>query len=240
MTTYVYAITRDSHPLKLGDRTGVGEQPAKLRTVRADGLAAVVSDAPENLRAKRRDLLAHETVLEELMTGGPMLPMRFGMVAPDDETVERELAARAKSYDAILADLEGRAEFNVKAFHREEAVLRELLTQNEELRRANEALRRAGGGDHQERMAFGERVAVALEERRAADGDRMVSILRQHAVRVSLGPPVDGAFVNASLLVGEDERPALEETVNKLRDEVGWLMELNLYGPLPPYSFVQS
>jgi hypothetical protein len=36
------------------------------RLIRHDGLSAVVSDAPESLRAKRRDLVAHERVLETL------------------------------------------------------------------------------------------------------------------------------------------------------------------------------
>jgi hypothetical protein len=34
--------------------------------VRHEGLVAVVSDAPDNLRAKRRDLVAHDEVLEAL------------------------------------------------------------------------------------------------------------------------------------------------------------------------------
>jgi hypothetical protein len=34
--------------------------------VRHEGLVAVVSDAPEDLRAKRRDLEAHDEVLEAL------------------------------------------------------------------------------------------------------------------------------------------------------------------------------
>jgi Gas vesicle synthesis protein GvpL/GvpF/Gas vesicle synthesis protein GvpO len=76
----------------------------RARVVRHDGLVAVVSDAPEGLRAKRRDLEAHEQVLESLGDAGPVLPMRFGSVAADDTAVEAELrAAGGGSYEDRVA-----------------------------------------------------------------------------------------------------------------------------------------
>lgn len=238
MATYVYAITRRSHPLPVADRTGVGAQAAPLRIVRADELAAVVSDAPHDLRAKRRDLEAHENVVEELIDDGPALPMRFGMVAGDDATVEQELAARAQTYADLLTELDGRVELNVKAAHHEAAVLRELLAADEELRRTNEALRAAGGGSHEERLNFGERVARALEQRQASDADQLLTILRPYTVRESVGSPVESGFLNVSFLVERDGRDEFEAAVSRLREEIGWLMDVNVYGPLPPYSFV--
>lgn len=72
MPTYIYAITGADHPLRLDGLQGVGDPPSPLRTLIAGDVAAVVSDAPEGLRAKRRDVLAHEAVLEALMAdGGP-------------------------------------------------------------------------------------------------------------------------------------------------------------------------
>ena len=54
MSSYVYCVTRASHPLPLEGAVGVGEHAPALRLVREQDLVAVVSDAPENLRAKRR------------------------------------------------------------------------------------------------------------------------------------------------------------------------------------------
>ncbi|WP_193241842.1 GvpL/GvpF family gas vesicle protein [Streptomyces phaeolivaceus] len=59
---------------------------------------ALVSEAPERLRPKRKDLLAHQNVLSEAGAGGPLLPMRFGSVAPDDASVTGVLAERAEHY----------------------------------------------------------------------------------------------------------------------------------------------
>ncbi|MYX62974.1 gas vesicle protein, partial [Streptomyces sp. SID8382] len=87
---YVYGVVRASHTVPPG-HTGVGERPAPVRTLRAGALAAVISDAPARLRAKRRDLLAHQDLALTLGKDGPVLPMRFGMVAPDEESVRRQL-----------------------------------------------------------------------------------------------------------------------------------------------------
>ena len=57
---------------------------------------------------------------------------------------------------------------------------------------------------------------------------------------MKLGPPVDGCFVNVSFLVGATERDDFEAALSRLRREHLELMELRLYGPLPPYSFLAS
>ena len=63
MSTYVYGFTGSSHPLSIDGMTGVGADAPTLRVLRCGDLAAVVSDAPESLRARRRDLEAHHRIL---------------------------------------------------------------------------------------------------------------------------------------------------------------------------------
>jgi hypothetical protein len=238
VSTYVYAFTGASHPLPVDGLAGVGERKPALRLVRQDGLAAVVSDAPENLRAKRRDVEAHERVLDTLLAAGTVLPMRFGTVAADDDAVKAELASGAKRYTRLLKRLGGKVEVNVKAVYREEAVLRELLLGDRELRTRREALQAADGGSHQDKVAFGQRVSAALDARRSQDADRVVTELRPRASAVKLGPPVDGCFVNVSFLLGATEREGFEASLSRLRQELSELAEVRLYGPLPPYSFL--
>jgi hypothetical protein len=240
MSTYVYAFTGTSHPLPVDRMAGVGERKPPVRVVRQDGLTAVVSDAPERLRAKRRDVEAHERVLDTLFAAGTVLPMRFGTVAADDEAVKAELASGAKRYTKLLSRLKGKVEVNVKALHREEAVLRELLLDSQELRDRGEALRASGGGSQQDKVAFGERLSAALDERRSRDAEQLVAELRPHASAVKLGPPVDGCFVNVSFLLGATDRERFEASLAELRQERSRLMEIRLYGPLPPYSFLAS
>lgn len=75
MSTYVYGIAHASHPSMSHHTDGIGEPPHPVRVLRASDLAAIVSDAPDNLRPKRRDLLAHQDVLAKASEGGVVLPM---------------------------------------------------------------------------------------------------------------------------------------------------------------------
>ena len=237
MSTYVYGFTHAAHPLNIDGARGVGAAGSPVRVLRQEGLAAVVSDAPEGLRAKRRDVEAHTWILERLSEGGTVLPMRFGTVAPNDSAVCAELTLHARHYAGLLTKLAGKVELNVKAVHREDDVLRDLLQQDRALREWNEALR-SGGGSRQAQIEFGEDVAAALDDRRAADGERVLAELRTHAEHTVMGPPVNGCFVNASFLVPDDERQAFAAAVARAQDAVATVADVDLYGPLPPYSFV--
>ncbi|MUL41099.1 GvpL/GvpF family gas vesicle protein [Streptomonospora sp. PA3] len=238
MSTYVYGITHDTGALDGSGLTGVGDPPSEVRFVRTDGLAAAVSTAPQGLRAKRRDLSAHQEVLVDLARRDAVLPMRFGAVAEDDEAVAAELRRAKEHYTALLDRLKDRVEFNVKAVHIEEAALRTVLSEDESLREANERLRAQDGGTPAERMAFGEQVAGALEELRRRDADTVVEPLAAHAEQVAMGPPVDDCLANVSLLVHRDRGEELTREVGRLQGKLGHLMEISVNGPLPPYSFV--
>jgi gas vesicle protein GvpL/GvpF len=240
VSTYVYAFAASTHPLPVDDVTGVGVPAASLRVIRDDDLAAVISDAPEGLRAKRRDLETHQKIIDALADAGPVLPMRFGTVAPDDDAVERELASGRVRYQRLLARVEGKVELNVKAVHDEDAVVRDVLFADAQLRRRNEVLRARGGGSYEQRLEFGESVAAAVEDRRRQDAAHVVGALRPHAAATTIGPPVDGCFVNASFLIAVGDRQRFADAVARLRRALPTVAELRLHGPLPPYSFVTA
>jgi hypothetical protein len=240
MASYVYGFTRAEHLPALDGLHGVGAEEAALRALRHAGLAAVVSDAPEGLRPKRRDLVSHETVLETLGAAGAVVPMRFGTLAPDDDAVVAELARGAHRYAELLTRLAGHVERNVKGVHQEDALLADLLTGNAELRTRNEALRAAGGGSQAQRVAFGEQVSLAVEQRRARDAAYVVAALRPLAMQDRHAPPVEGCFVNVSFLIPSTAQDDFDAVATRLRSAMEGYAELRVSGPLPPYSFVDA
>jgi hypothetical protein len=217
---------------------GVGEPPRPVRILNAGELAAVVSDAPEELRPKRRELLAHQNVLAEAGGGGCVLPMRFGSVAPDDDTVTGVLAERAEHYLERLQTLDGKVEYNVKATHDEQAVLHRVMSENPELRALAEANRTAGGGTYEQRLQLGEMVAAAVKDREAEDAVDVQHTLEPAAAAVSVGPESTGWLANVSFLVERDSSEAFLAAVEQVRKGHPHL-ELRVNGPLPPYSFVE-
>jgi hypothetical protein len=240
MASYVYCFTHAEHPLPLRGLRAVGAEETALRAVRHEGLAAVVGDAPEGLRPKRRDLVAHETVLETLTAAGTVVPMRFGTVAPDDDAVVAEMARGARRYAELLTRLAGHVERNVKGAHQEDALLADLLTDIPELRARNEALRAAGGGGQPDRLAFGEQMSIAVEQRRTRDAAYVVGALRPLAMLDRHAPSIKGCFVNVSFLIPSGAQDDFDAVVAQLRTAMDGYAELRVSGPLPPYSFVDA
>ncbi|MGH3310014.1 MAG: GvpL/GvpF family gas vesicle protein [Streptomyces sp.] len=237
MPTYIYAITAAGHPKSLDGLSGVGDPAGDLRTVTTKALSAVVSDAPEDLRAKRRDLAAHQGVLERLMADGAALPMRFGLMGPGDESVRTVLEENEEAYTARLTELEGCLEFNLKASREEEDLLREIVADSEEVRRLREVTRENPAAQ-EEKMRLGELVSQEVQSRENSEGAELVARLADGARRHSLGEPTKSHFLNVSFLVRRDDAAAFSDAVNQEAERRGDAYSLSLHGPLPPYSFV--
>lgn len=237
MPTYIYAITGADHPLRLEGLTGVGDPPSDLRAVRTKDLGAVVSDTPPDLRAKRRDLVAHQSVLERLMADGAALPMRFGLVGPDDDQVLAALEGERDSYTTRLAELDGRLEYNLKVARPEESLLREILAESQDVRRLSEFTRQNPGAQ-KEKMALGELVAQEIQLRNDKASDEITAVLIPEAERASAADPTKAHFLNVSFLVRRDEAAAFSQAVHEEAERRGDEYEFTLNGPLPPYSFV--
>ncbi|MFE2211566.1 GvpL/GvpF family gas vesicle protein [Streptomyces canus] len=237
MSTYVYGITAASHPALPEDLGGVGNPALQVRVLTEGDLAAIVSDAPEGLRPKRRDLLAHQNVLSEAGADGCILPMRFGSVAPDDGTVTGVLAERQEHYKERLRTLDGKVEYNVKATHDEEAVLHRVMSDNPEIRAVTEANRKAGGGSYDDRLRLGEMVVAAVKAREAEDAGEVQRALEPIAHAISVGPESSGWLANVSFLVERDAAASFLEAVDQVRKDHPHL-DVRVNGPLPPYSFV--
>lgn len=238
MSTYVYGITSGSHSSLPDGMEGVGAPAQRVRVIKEGALAAVVSDAPEGLRPKRRDLLAHQNVLAETGAGGPVLPMRFGSVSPDDAAVAGVLAERSDHFKERLEVLAGKVEYNVKATHHEEAVLHRVMSENPGVRAFTEANRKAGGGTYDDRLRLGEMVVAAVQSREVEDAAELQRTLEPVAAAASVGPESTGWLANLSFLV---ERESAEEFIAAVEDfrKAQPHLEVRVHGPLPPYSFVE-
>ncbi|SEL26765.1 GvpL/GvpF family gas vesicle protein [Streptacidiphilus jiangxiensis] len=237
MAVYVYSITAAAHPRHLEGLTGVGEPPSVLRSVRAGPLCAVVSDAPADLRPKRRDLTAHQNVQQRLMADGTVLPLRFGLTAPDDEAVQAALDKRREEYTLKLTALEDCAEYHLKAATDQDALLRQILWETPEARRLNDEI--TGGNTNPDLpLALGELVAQEVQARQGALAAGIAEALRPHARQQLSSAPTGEDFLNVSFLVDQKHEQQFLAAEKGLASELGDHVDVRLYGPLPAYSFV--
>ncbi|MDF3298832.1 GvpL/GvpF family gas vesicle protein [Streptomyces tropicalis] len=237
MAVYVYAITGASHPLRLDGITGVGDPPASLRTVTVGPLGAVISDAPDELRPKRRDLIAHQRVQSRLMEDGTVLPLRFGYTAPDDDAVREVLRERGAAYEERLRALDGCVEYHLKTLQEEDFLLRRILEESPVARALNDRIRGGAAGPELP-LQLGELVTHEVQQRQQALADGIVEALRPHAREQETSRPTGDDFLSVSFLVDAEHEEAFLTTELDLARRMGEEFKFRLSGPLPPYSFV--
>jgi hypothetical protein len=216
----------------------VGRADAAVRTIADDRLAVLVSEIDHAERVGRADLLAHAHLLEQVADGCTVIPIQFGMVMPDEDTVRRELlGARGDHTYALLRAFADLVQLTVITDYEEEEVLRELVRRDPDLR----AMRSAAFRDLPAKMRLGEAVAAALEELRAEDADRVLQHLAPHARAVAFNEVRDAYSVaSVALLVERKSRSKLDRAVAELRNEPGGRFRVRYVGPQPPYAFLDS
>ncbi|MEV6162080.1 GvpL/GvpF family gas vesicle protein [Streptomyces sp. NPDC052052] len=237
MAVYVYSIVGTTHLQRLDGLDGVGNPPSTLRTVHTEKLSAVVSDAPEELRPKRRDLAAHQAVQERLMADGTVLPLQFGFTTTDDDAVRAVLEDRTDEFTERLQALEGCAEYHLKAAQDEDALLRQILQESDEARRLNDEIR-SGSSSPELPLALGELVSQEVQAREDQLAARVLDALRGFAREERSSQVTGNDFLSASFLVERDNEKSFLGAKRDLAKELGEDFDLRLIGPLPAYSFV--
>jgi hypothetical protein len=223
---WVYAI---------GDRSAAPPPPgvtglagASLEGVREGALLAVISRHAECPELHAVDALwAHEQVVERLMAGGAVLPMRFGSRLPDEAALRWALATRNDELLRALDGVRGRVELAVRAVRAAEPPRAAV---------APAVVASAAEGERSGRDYL--RAKLELRDRAEAAATALHAPLCALAVaanrRPGRGP---GELLRAAYLV---ERPVVAEfraVAVRLQGEHPDAAVL-CTGPWPPYSFV--
>ncbi|WP_328540278.1 GvpL/GvpF family gas vesicle protein [Streptomyces sp. NBC_00344] len=233
---YVYAFVRAGHPLP-ADVRGVGDTKAPVRLLPCGELAAVIGPVPETLRARRRDLMAHQRLLSDLVPGGPVLPMRFGAIAPGETAVLDGAKARSAEYLAALESVEGRLEMNLKVMPAEDS-LSDLVREDPRVRQLREEVRSRPG--YEVNVRLGEAVVAGMRRRAAHAAEQISAALAAVAAESQEGPDVEGCVRNVSFLVARGDLSRFNSCVDRLSAEYRQKAALRVTGPLPCYSFVPT
>jgi hypothetical protein len=236
---YVYAVVDAGSSLPDGLE---GLDGAPLRTVTCGEVAAVVADiAVERPPGRRADLLAHSRVVDALAVDLVVVPVQFGSLLPDDESVVEDfLAPQQPLFLEHLEALDGRAQFTLRASYHEGTALAEIVQSDPEiadLRRRTRDLPEDEG--YSLRVRLGELVAKAMERKREDDAAVLLDAVAPH---VAAQLPRSGGgldhVLDVALLVDDERREELERHLESLAEAVHERIRLRLMGPMAPYDFV--
>jgi hypothetical protein len=224
------------------DLKGVDDQTVSL--IPYGDVAAVTSllDSDRTL-AGRADLMAHGRVLDAIAGLGPVIPVRFGSVLQDPDSVKSDLLEPSHDrFQEMLAELAGHAQFTVRARYDEQQILTEVVAENPEIARLREVTRdRSADTSYGDRVRLGELVARALEAKSAQDGQVLLTELERHVADVNIRESAGlDRLLDVAVLVADDRRAEFEQAVEDLAEAFAGRAHLKLVGPTAPYDFVAA
>jgi hypothetical protein len=237
--SYVYAVV-DADTTLPEDLDGLDGAP--LRTVVCGAVAAVVADvAVERPPGRRADLMAHSRVVDALAADLVLVPVQFGSLLPDDESVVEDfLRPNEARFLEPLEALAGRTHFPLGATYHEDTALAEIVQADPEiadLRRRTRDLSDDEG--YSLRVRLGELVSKAMEHKREDDAAVLLDAVAPYvAAQV---PRTGGGLdhvLDVALLVDDERRSELEQHLESLAEAVHERIRLRLMGPMAPYDFV--
>lgn len=239
LACYVYGIVPAGATLEGLEDAGMGQAVELV----AEGPVAALVEAvdPDRPLGRRRDLVAHSTVLNTMAARGPVLPLRFGSVVDGDQAVREELLApQSEHFTAMLEQVAGKVQLNLRARYELDTVLAEVVQSDPEVaelrRRTSELSEEAA---HYERIRLGELVSRAVDVRRRADAGRIEERLAPYALD-HLTREVSGmdSLAELSFLVEQGAEVELERAAEALAGELAGRARLSLVGPMALYDFV--
>jgi Gas vesicle synthesis protein GvpL/GvpF len=256
---WAYCVLRAGDPVP-EPLPGV-DPDAPVHPVEEGGLVALVSKVPlaefgeEPLRENLNDLAwlervarAHESVLESVLTGGPIVPLRLCTIFADEKAAREMLAREEKQLREALERLDGRREWGVKLLVDRDALAAAARERSPEVASLQEEIAgRSGGAAYMLEQRL-QRLVRELIDRLAAElADDVHARLGDWAADSVLNPPQNRELsgyegemlLNGAYLVEIERTDGLRRLLGELEErhrDLGARLELT--GPWPPYNFV--
>jgi hypothetical protein len=251
---YVYAIGRGGHALL--ERVESIDGSDRLDSVTFGALAAFFTPVDDvnfsqgviDARAKDVEWLGsigfrHQSVMNALMHGGTIVPLRAFTLFASAESLRRHLEAESARLTKLLDRLDGKREWTLRIEFDPRLWSEALVRRVDSLRALSEEIAGAAAG-----KAFLLRKKLDEEKKRASrEAEQQVMAEVEQEVLATLACDAvaetrqqrSGAFPQINVLIERDEEARLET----LRDELARRyaaegVTLALTGPWPPYTFV--
>ncbi|MEM7736491.1 MAG: GvpL/GvpF family gas vesicle protein [Deinococcota bacterium] len=239
---YLYCLTEannvDIEPL-LADLVGIGES-SPPRVISLNKVCAVVSDNPEDrYRVSRKNLKAHNAVIDVLRVNLATVPVRFGTLAPSEDALTQAVQTSVADIVNLFENVRGAAEYALRAeWLNKDALLAELGGTHPKLAPLKEALN-ARGASYHERINFGQKVNEVLLERREQLEDSLADLAANHAREVLILDLQDDQqeVANLALLMPESDYDAFMAELSQFDEAHPDLLRLRITGPLAAFSF---
>jgi len=184
-----------------------------------------------------RCLLTHQMVVEHVMKGRTVLPVKFGTVLPTSDEVRSLLSQGHSQFVEALAWIQDKVEIEVAATWDTKQILQEISTEPE-IFLASKAIAGRGQSTTQEQIGLGRIVKASIDKHRSGYREQMINFLASVAIDVQPNPLVsDEMVMNVAFLVDKSRQEEFDDCVKQLNDLFHNQINFRVIGPLPPYTF---
>lgn len=235
---YIYGIVKEPRARVL-DYRGIGE--AEVYMINAGGLSAVASRVETSeVDPTRRNVCAHVVVQDNLMKEYTLLPMSFGTVADDDESIAAMLEKNHDIFAAELARFAGRIEASLKVFWESDAIIAELREKD----KGFDKLKEEAGKAPREKaelllVEIGKKVEKVALEWQQKYGSRIYAPLKALAIdAVPNEMTAPRCILAVSFLLEKAREDEFKARIYALDEQYDGKLQFKYVAPLPPYSFV--
>lgn len=222
---------------------GIGDRGDEVHTIYYEDIGAVISNSPITKYSLSRDnTVAHQLVLEKVMEGYTVLPVRFCTIAKnEDEIVEKVLKGRYKEFKASLAKMEGKIELGVKAFWKDTNLIFNEIAEIGEIRRLKAMVVKNPSVKIRDlQIKAGELVKSALDAKKKNESEKIVSELKDLAVDYRINDTYgDRWILNSAFLIDKVKEKEFDTRMDELDKRYGDRIDFKYVGPVPPCNFVE-
>lgn len=234
---YIYCIIGTDEAKHFGP-IGIGGRGDEVHNVCYEGLSAVISNSPlTKYELSQETLLTHQRVIEKVMQGCTVLPVRFCTVAETVEDILRLLQRNRREFLGLLKDMENKVEIGIKVLWKDMGkIFKELVQEKPELKKKGEGYFSLQKGD---RLKLGAEAAGYLQQKALEESDQWMSALARlsHQYK-TLATKGETMVMNAVYLVETLRQQAFDRRVETLSNRQEGRLAVQYVGPTPPYNFV--
>jgi gas vesicle protein GvpL/GvpF len=250
---WLYAIGRTGHPMP--ERVEAIDGSSHLESIVEGPLAAFCT--PIDLRAYSQSAVdshagdldwlgaigyRHQAVMQALMSGGTIIPLRAFSLFGSRQMVEAQLRSGRDQFLKVLERLDGKQEWTLRVEFEPQQWNDALTSRVASLRALDSEMKSASPG-----KAFLLKKKLDDERKRVCrDAEMQVISEIEQAIMQSLACDTvaesreqrDGGFPQINVLINRDEEFRLQDLHRELSDRYsGEGITLAVTGPWPPYTF---
>lgn len=215
-----------------------------LSTVDFQSLSAVIADRQykdySSLSKDKvvKELTDHQKMIEKIMEGFAVLPVKFGTILKNEEQVQSVLEKKYFFLRDTLRKIEDKIELDLVCFWDEQKAAQMAYKEDKKIQKLQENLIKKRKTSLEDKIALGKLVAKYLASKKTKISSQIHQVLKNKAVESCSYALADvNMLLNCAFLVKKENKKNFHNVLNLLDSRFAGLVNFRLVGPLPSYSF---